>query len=873
MKYDEPFFKELIRILILSSLPVRYLFKNKNFKTLRKQDNSPLTTADLVANKILETGLINLFPKAYYLSEESPTSTIRFTSDYLWIVDPIDGTREFGNHVPEYSISVGLVYRKRPVTGIIVIPEENTLVLNKPDEGVIVYDLDLAELDQKLYDIVDTHKIEYIENVVLDMLNIKFDPMQYITSRPVKNLKVTNLQKAKILVSATEFRDGLFTPFEKSGMSFEATGSIARKLALLACGKADLVVSLRPKNEWDICAGHALVNAIPGFRMTDLRYFRDQKYNQFNLNNFGLVAGPVDLVNKFNNYYKSIRSEKSDEGVKKQNSFDEGYHVIYNGSSVGIWDWEMASGFIHFNKKWSELLFYTEDEKINSLAEWNKLIHSDDVPLFEKSLESLKNKLTEYFEIEYRMLNKHGEYKWMRLSGCGYYDKNDNLKRIGGSQLDITEDKAFDPITGLPNRVLFQDRLEHSFYRAKEIQEFYFSVVLVSIDRFGRLVDSLGHSVVEGIMQNLAEHLRKFKKETDTLARISQNEFVFLVEDALDIVELSQRISYLPEMIGRPIQHKNTKIILSASIGFSIYEGSYRYPLQMLKDATIAKNRVQKTGGNSSQLYNHSMVDSSSELFEREMDLHVAIREKQMKLYYQPIVDGITLKLVGFEALVRWQHPGKGLISPDYFIALSEETGLIIPLGDFILEQAFIKLNEFQNDLKLDIFVSVNLSARQLTSNEMMDTFTRLIKKYSIDVTKLKLEITESVAMHSVETTISLLNHLNKLGIGISIDDFGTGYSSLSYLKRLPLSTMKIDKSFIVDITKDEENQVIVQAIIALAEKLELNVIVEGVEKKEQLEMLQSWGHCQYQGFYFGKAMPPEDLNDYLLTHQSGQVS
>jgi Amt family ammonium transporter len=442
---------------------------------------------------------------------------------------------------------------------------------------------------------------------------------------------------------------------------------------------------------------------------------------------------------------------------------------------------------------------------------------------------------------------------------------------------DITERKRFekelahqafhDDLTGLPNRVLFLERLEHAIKRSKRRTGYSFAVLMVDLDGFKKINDSLGHAAGDRYLQGTAKKLCDCLREVDTVARLGGDEFALLLEEVGKPREIITVINRILDDIAKPVRYKGEELFASASIGVVLRHKGYDNPQDIMRDADTAMYRAKELGKNRFKVFNRSMHEQALHTLRLESDLRRAIEEQELYLHYQPIICVADNTIEGFEALVRWEHPEHGNIPPDDFIPLAEETGLIIPLGGFVLEEACDQLRRWREALPGHpcVTMSVNLSSRQLYQKDLVDFVGECIEKNNIEPNCLKLEITENVIMLNAKSTMEKLFQLKELGVSLVIDDFGTGYSSLSYLQKFPIDALKIDRSFISgDVRSDvpgsaAENIEIVKAIISLARSLDLKVVAEGVEREEQFGHLKTARCDEAQGYMFSRPLPPEE--------------
>ena len=417
----------------------------------------------------------------------------------------------------------------------------------------------------------------------------------------------------------------------------------------------------------------------------------------------------------------------------------------------------------------------------------------------------------------------------------------------------------YDELTGLANRSMFSQRLSHALAQARR-NGMQLAVLFIDLDRFKNINDTLGHEAGDSVLKEVAERLQGCLRESDTVGRLGGDEFVVLLEgipQSMHCAEVAQKIL---TAVARPFALDTQEFHLTASIGISTYPADSEDVQSLLKNADIAMYRAKELGKNNFQFYSAQMNIHTLERLALESSLRGALERNEFLLHYQPKVDIRSGRIIGMEALVRWQHPTKGLIPPMQFIPLAEETGLIVPIGEWVLRTACARNKSWQEQGLPPLRIAVNLSARQFTHENLLQDVARVLNETGLDAAFLELEITESMVMHDPEHAIELLNKLKAMGISISIDDFGTGYSSLSYLKRFPIDSVKIDRSFIRDLPLDGDDAAITQAIIAMAHGLKLKVIAEGVETGEQLSFLRAHKCDEMQGYYFSKPLPEHEF-------------
>ncbi len=421
----------------------------------------------------------------------------------------------------------------------------------------------------------------------------------------------------------------------------------------------------------------------------------------------------------------------------------------------------------------------------------------------------------------------------------------------------------FDSLTGLPNRSLFMDRLSHALAYSKR-NKTQFALLFIDLDNFKTINDSMGHSSGDLLLQKVAKRLIRCVRDSDTVARLGGDEFTIILENINSADEAGICANKIIKRMMTSMDISGTPLITSPSIGIGVYPDNGTDIETLLKNADLAMYSAKENGRNNYQFFNKKMTGSAIERINIENKLRDAISMKQLELYYQPKVNTLNGKLTGFEALIRWIHPTEGIISPASFIPVAEETGLILPMGDWILEEAISqakKWSEINPDCSV---IAINLSARQFQQEGLLDKIKELLDTYDLLPKFIELEITEGTLMSNMTHTISTLNSLRNMDISLALDDFGTGYSSLSYLKKFPVNKLKVDQSFVRDITTDPGDASIVASIISLAHNLELTVVAEGCESPGQLDFIQAYGCEEVQGYLFSRPLTKDDAEVIL---------
>jgi len=423
----------------------------------------------------------------------------------------------------------------------------------------------------------------------------------------------------------------------------------------------------------------------------------------------------------------------------------------------------------------------------------------------------------------------------------------------------------YDILTQLPNRALFNDRLQHAISYAKRHKQ-WLAVFFLDLDRFKQINDTLGHAAGDVLLQQVAKRLKNCVRETDTVARFGGDEFVMLLTNFSDeesaILQSTEISAHILKALSQPFDIAGGRVMSSGSVGFTLYPKDGYSAVELIRNADTAMYHAKEKGRNTYQHYTDEMHSNSLVRSLLEIELHSALANQELVLFYQPQVDLQNHnKIVAVEALLRWRHPKKGIIPPNDFIPILEETGLIHAVGEWILKTACQQLKQWHTSKYSELKMAVNLSAKQfMHCDHLVETVKKVLADCQLDGRYLELEITESVMMQNLQETSNVLRQLREIGVCISLDDFGTGYSSLAYLKKFPLDTLKIDASFVRDIAEDKDDQIIIQSVIAIAAQMLLNTVAEGIENQAQADFLIAQGCKLGQGFFYSKPVPAELL-------------
>lgn len=472
-----------------------------------------------------------------------------------------------------------------------------------------------------------------------------------------------------------------------------------------------------------------------------------------------------------------------------------------------------------------------------------------------------------------RVVRPDGTMRWVRDRAFPVRDADGKPYRIAGIAEDITERREseerliylahYDALTNLPNRLLFYDRLGHAIALARRNQ-WIVGVMFIDVDRFKYVNDTLGHAIGDRLLQKVSERLIKAVRSEDTIGRLGGDEFAVVLSN-LGAPQDAEAVAHkIIQSIDDPFQLDGGEVYVTASIGITLYPIDGLDQDTLLKNADLAMYRAKEEGRNTYARYFPDMNRQNAGRLDMQAMLRRALERKEFVVYYQPRVNVQTNHIVGAEALIRWNSPELGFVSPEEFIPIAEEIGLIVPIGEWVLRTACAQNAAWQAAGYTPLLMSVNFSARQFREKNLAETIVKVLDETGLQAHYLDLEITESLIMSHANSTLALLQKLHRLGVGFSIDDFGTGYSSLAYLKRFPVQSLKIDKSFVRDLISDADDAAIVSAIVAMAKSLKLKVIAEGVETKGQLDYLSTLYCNEYQGYYFSRPVPAATLVKYL---------
>lgn len=551
--------------------------------------------------------------------------------------------------------------------------------------------------------------------------------------------------------------------------------------------------------------------------------------------------------------------------------------LALEASCQGIYDFNISTGAIIISDEYARMLGHEPTEYRINFDTWLSQLHPDDREQTRMAYNEYISGHREAYCQEFRMRTCSGDWKWIYSTGK-VVERGEQGRpvRMLGTHKDISEQKknvarleylaTHDVLTGLANRVLLRDRLEQSIFFAQRSRRLV-AVLLMDLDRFKVINDCLGHDSGDEILKQVAMRLRESVREADTVARFGGDEFVILLAEVANIKDVEPVAEKILHCLSRPYHLCGRELTITGSLGISIYPNDDADSENLIRHADIAMYRA-KEETNSFCFYAPGMGLLSSETMELEVDLRRALERGELAVHYQPKVDLATGRIIGSEALLRWHHPQKGMISPSRFIPMAEETGLILPIGEWVLMEVCRQVGIWQRQGFPPLPVAVNLSARQFRKNDLVDTMRRIFAETGTEPGLLELELTESMIMHDPEAAVATMQQLKKLGVKLALDDFGTGYSSLNYLRRFPVDCLKIDKTFIRDVPGDSSAAAVAASIVAIAQRLGLSSIAEGVETREQLDFLVECGCDGFQGFLFSAAVLGEEFSAILRSAQ-----
>jgi polar amino acid transport system substrate-binding protein len=570
--------------------------------------------------------------------------------------------------------------------------------------------------------------------------------------------------------------------------------------------------------------------------------------------------------NKKKQYFEYVRNQS------ELRTSEERYRIAMETANDGLWDWDIQKNVCFISQKWQERLSLPSNLIENHFEVWLGKIHPDDEGKIRQLVKNYLEEKVDKYDVEYRLMDNHGKYIWVLSKSKLIKDKDGTIIRMVGAHTDITERKEyeekiykmayFDGLTNLPNRSFLIEKLDAAIKNTVEWNR-KGALFFLDIDNFKQINDTLGHDIGDQLLQAVGKKIDEYLGSDFITARLGGDEFVILKEVISSSGEVEKTAEKIMKLFNDKWKLENNEMAVTMSMGSTVFPDDGMDVQKILKNADTAMYCAKDAGKNTYKFFEESMLENVLVRKELETDLRKAIENDEFQLFYQPYFNANTREIAGIEALIRWSHPVKGLISPAGFIPLAEETGLIREIGKWVITEACRKNKEWQQKGYKKVPIAVNVSTVQLGKHSPQ-AVGNILSDFDLESKWLEFEITESKIMEVIEENIDILKKLKEIGVRISIDDFGTGYSSLSYLKQLPLDVIKIDKSFISDIECSNQETIIISDIISIAHKLSLQVIAEGVEGQHQIDYLVNQKCNFLQGFFFSKPLNSKEMEDLL---------
>ncbi|HEY2189228.1 MAG TPA: EAL domain-containing protein, partial [Caldimonas sp.] len=553
--------------------------------------------------------------------------------------------------------------------------------------------------------------------------------------------------------------------------------------------------------------------------------------------------------------------------------------LALTGAGDMIWDWDVSADKVYTSPETEQALGLKRGTLEGPAAHWLEVLHPLDRDRFRAALDGVLEQRRGRLVQDFRLRTPDGHYLWFTLKARPVVGSDGEVVRVVGTLTDVTDfktaeerllhDAVHDNLTGLPNRQLFLDRLEAVLAFAKADPAIKPTVMVIDLDRFKQVNDSVGMAVGDSILLTLARRLGRLLKPQDTIARLAGDQFSIILMSEKEPARIIAFAETLRKALRAPIAFNEREIFLTASVGIALADGQPHRNEEVLKDAELAMYHAKRIGGDRIEVFKPAMRARKTDRLTLESDLRRAIEREEITILYQPIIRLEDRSVAGFEALARWDHPKMGRMSPSEFISIAEEIGLIVDLGLFVLERTARQLGIWQRAVRgrAPLFASVNVSSKQLLRHDLIHDLRTVLARSGLVRGTLKLELTESLVMENPELAAQMLQRMKELGAGLALDDFGTGHSSLSYLQRFPFDTIKIDQSF-VRTTSKGKRPVILRSIIALAHDLGMEVVAEGAETDSDAVELYQLG-CEYaQGYVFGEPMSAEQARTLITTER-----
>ncbi len=576
--------------------------------------------------------------------------------------------------------------------------------------------------------------------------------------------------------------------------------------------------------------------------------------------------------------YRAIVVEVIEDPYNKLSQAQQSLALSLQASNTGLWDWDLRTDYINLTPEWKAQLGYQPDELSNQFSTWEELLHPEDRAQAVARVRDFIASPTQHYESEYRMRHRDGSYRWILARGEKVSDNKGRAVRLVGSHIDISERKQaeqhirqlanFDTLTGLPNRMMLGERVVQEIAAAK-LSSSPLSILFLDLDHFKNVNDTLGHRIGDELLIKVGQRLLSSVDEGATVSRMGGDEFILLLpgSDATKVAEVAEGL--LESMAG-PYQIEQYELVVTPSIGIVMYPQDGEDFDTLYRHADSAMYGAKSDGRNNYRFFTQEMQSRSQRTLQIENALHYAMEREQLHLQYQPQLALADNRVIGCEALLRWQHPELGNVPPSEFIPIAERSGQIVRIGEWVLRTAVQQLKAWQNAGFPPLIMAVNLSVVQFRHPDLPGLVSSILAEAQMDPQYLELELTEGVAMDEPQSAITVMDDLHMRGVRMSLDDFGTGYSSLNYLKKFKVYKLKIDQSFVRDIGTDVDDKAIVGAIIQMSRSLGFLTIAEGVETLEQLAFLRERGCDEVQGYYFSKPVAAQQFESLVNENTAG---
>jgi len=586
------------------------------------------------------------------------------------------------------------------------------------------------------------------------------------------------------------------------------------------------------------------------------------------------IVKPINLPIFKQRIRYALKTHKTDIELHKHQLRQAHAHKV---AQLGYWDWDLKSNQVYWSNEVYSILSVSENEFESNLVAFKARTHKDDSnKIYNAVKESLEQGVP--YSIEYRVSRPDHKYQVVHQHADLITNEAGEVVRFLGIVQDVTEtylaqDKIrhlayYDALTGLPNRTLFHDRLDYLLKMCKRNTN-KLAILIIDLDRFKNINDSLGHDIGDKFLQSVANRLKQITRETDTMARLGGDEFILILDRISSTEGVSKVAAKILSTLAKPHYIEDNELVSTGSVGISMASEESFNKEVLIKQADIAMYQSKEQGGNKYHFYHEDMKSRAHQSMNIEKELRKALDNNEFVVYYQPKIHVDTGAIQGMEALIRWIHPEKGLISPLDFIPIAEETGLIVPIGRWVLETACKQTKIWHQQGFNNLILSVNVSVRQFVHLNFINDICNVLDASGINTQFVDLEITESCATNNIESAIYILKVFREKGIKVSLDDFGTGFSSLSFLNQIPVDTLKVDRAFIKDINDKGENGELAKLIIAMAKSLGLSVVAEGIETPAQLNFLKQNKCDEFQGFYVSPPIPADEFEILLNSYEA----